>query len=233
MHSAIRVGLVGDWNEEQKAHGSIPKALDRASNGRIEAVWVATDSVGGGKALAEFDGLWCVPGMPYRSADGVLQAIRHARVTHTPFLGTSAGFQYTLIEFARNMLGLPDADHQKTNPAARVPLVSKLDAALVGVRSRVRFTSGTVVRRAYGVAEAVEEYRCSFGLNPRYRRLLTGPLTVSGVDDQDEVRAVELDGHPFFVATLFQPEMNEASPLVGAFVAACARSSQVRAKVAS
>jgi len=225
--------LVGDRNEQQKAHEAIPKALDRASNGRIEAVWVATDSVGGGKALAEFDGLWCVPGMPYRSADGVLQAIRHARVTHTPFLGTSAGFQYTLIEFARNMLGLPDADHQKTNPAARVPLVSKLDAALVGVRSRVRFASGTVVRRAYGVAEAVEEYRCSFGLNPRYRRLLAGPLTVSGVDDQDEVRAVELDGHPFFVATLFQPEMNEASPLVGAFVAACARRSQVRAKVAS
>lgn len=231
MHSAIRVGLVGDWNEQHKAHGAILKALEK--DGRIEGVWVPTDSVGKGEGLAEFDGLWVVPGMPYRSADGVLRAIRHARVTRTPFLGTSAGFQYALIEFARNVLGLHDADHQKSNPAAKTPLISKLDAALVHLRSRVRFTGGTLLRRAYGVPEAVEEYHCSFGLNPRYRRLMEGPLVVSAVDDQGEVRAVELDGHPFFVATLFQPAINVESPVVRAFASSCARHGQVRAKAAS
>ena len=55
----------------------------------------------------------------------------------------------------------------------------------------------------------MEEYHCSFGLNGRYRRLIeSGPLCVGAVDDQHEIRAVELDGHPFFVATLFQPEMS-------------------------
>ena len=233
MHSAIRVGLVGDFNENQKAHGAIPKALERVTDGSAEAVWLATDSVGNGDGLAEFDGLWVVPGMPYRNADGVLRAIRHARVTRTPFLGTSAGFQYALIEFARNVLGLPDADHQKTNPATRLPLVCRLDAALMGVRSRVRFHAGTVLHRSYEGAEAMEEYHCSFGLNPRFRRLVEGPLTVSAVDDQHEVRAVELDGHPFFAATLFQPEMNAESPLVAAFTGACARRRQVMTRVAS
>ena len=189
-----------------------------------------TDAV---EKLAEFDGIWVAPGMPYRNAEGVLGAIRHARLTLTPFLGTSAGFQYALIEVARNVLGLTEAEHQKSNPAAHTPLISKLDAALVRMRGRVRFGGGTVIRRAYGAPEAVEEYHCSFGLNPRYRRLIEGPLTVSGVDDQDEVRAVELDRHPFFVATLFLPEMNADSPLVRAFATACARESQVRAKAAS
>jgi CTP synthase (UTP-ammonia lyase) len=81
------------------------------------------------------------------------------------------------------------------------------------------------LRNAYRAAESTVEYRCSFGLNGRYRRLIeSGPLCVSALDDQDEIRAVEMDGHPFFVATLFQPEMAAApNPLVGAFVAACRR----------
>jgi CTP synthase (UTP-ammonia lyase) len=227
MHPVIRIALVGDFNQQQKAHQAIPKALDVASEGPVESVWVPTDSVGKGESLSEFDGIWCVPGMPYRNADGALTAIRHARISRTPFLGTSAGFQYALIEYARNALGLGDADHQKSRPNAAIPLISPLGCALAGVKARVRFTAGSIIRNAYGTPHSVEEYHCSFGLNGRYRRLMeSGPLSVSAVDDQDEIRAVELDGHPFFVATLFQPEMRSAAegspanPLVNAFVKA-------------
>ena len=115
-----------------------------------------------------------------------------------------------------------------------------LGCALAGVKARVRFTDGSIIRNAYGTPQSVEEYHCSFGLNGRYRRLMeSGPLCVSAVDDQDEIRAVELDGHPFFVATLFQPEMRSAAdgsavnPLVNAFVAACRRRHISLAKVAS
>ncbi len=91
---------------------------------------MASDAVGNGASLAEFAGLWCVPGMPYRSADGVLQAIRYARETRTPFLGTTAGFQYALIEYARNVMGLTAAEHQKSNPqGGHVPLISPRSAA--------------------------------------------------------------------------------------------------------
>src|SRR6202035_4407938 len=118
MHPAIRVALVGDLNQQQKAHQAIPKALSAAPDSPVESVWVPTESVGKDEPLTNFDGIWCVPGMPYRNTDGVLAAIRHARISRTPFLGTSAGFQYALIEYARNVLGLRDADHQKSNPKA-------------------------------------------------------------------------------------------------------------------
>jgi CTP synthase (UTP-ammonia lyase) len=234
MHSAIRIALVGDYNDQQKSHLAISKALSAVPEGAATGVWIPTDSVGTGESLAEFDGIWCVPGIPYRNADGALNAIRHARTSRTPFLGTSAGFQYALIEYARNVLGFADADHQKTNPNAAMPLISPLGCALAGMKGRVRFTDGSLLRKAYRVAESVEHYHCSFGLNGRYRRLIEGGhLYVAGVDDQQEIRAVELDGHPFFVAALFQPEMGALpNALVGAFAAACARHHRGAAKVA-
>lgn len=238
MRSTIRVALVGDFNEQQKAHAAIPRSLAAASDDAVECIWVPTDSVGRGEGLADFQGVWCVPGMPYRNANGAMQAIRHARETRTPFLGTSAGFQYALIEFARNALGLSEADHQKSNPKCAIPLVSPLDRALAGVRSTVHFTDGTHIRKAYGAKESVEEYHCSFGLNPKYQRLLEGSqFCVSAVDDQHDTRAFELDGHPFYVATLFQPEMKVLhgahSPLMHAFVHAAARHRQGITRAAS
>jgi CTP synthase (UTP-ammonia lyase) len=235
MHSNIRIGLVGDVNEQQRAHQAIPKAL-QATSDNVEAVWIPTDTAGNAEPLSGFDGIWCVPGMPYRNANGAMRAIRHARITRTPFLGTSAGFQYAILEFARDVLGLSEADHQKSNPKAAIPLISPLGCALAGVKARVRFTDGSHLRRADGAPDSIEEYHCSFGLNSRYRRLLEGKdLYVSAVDDQHDVRGVELDGHPFFVATLFQPEMRSgASPIVDAFVKCCAKRKQgLATKVAS
>src|SRR6516164_2943857 len=162
MHSSIRVGLLGEFNEQQRAHHAIPKALNAAWEGGVETTWVSTDSVEKGESLAEYDGLWCVPGMPYRSADGAISAIRYARTSKVPFLGTSAGFQYALIEYARNVLGLTEADHQKTSPSTSMPMVSRLACALLGVKARVRLTDGSLIRKAYRAAESIEEYHCSF-----------------------------------------------------------------------
>jgi len=232
MHSTVRVGLIGDYSEQHKAHQAIPRALAGAGGGGAEGVWVPTESIQGRDNLAGFDGLWCVPGMPYRNPEGVLQAIRYARESRTPFLGTSAGFQYAILEFARHVLGLADADHQKSSPKCSMPLIAPLGVAMAGVKGRVRFTRGSALGRSYGNSEAVEEYRCSFGVNGRYRRLLEGrDLLVTAVDDQDEIRAVELDGHPFFVATLFQPELRSLdalapNPIVDAFITACRRRGQ-------
>jgi CTP synthase (UTP-ammonia lyase) len=233
MHSAIRMGLIGEFNEQNKAHHAIGTALAAASDGKVETTWVSTNSVSN-SALAEFDGLWCVPGMPYRSADGAMAAIKYARSHRIPFLGTSAGFQYALIEYARNVLGFVDADHLKSNPTASMPLISPLGCALLGVKARVRLTDGSHLRAAYRAHESTEEYHCSFGLNDRYRRLLEGGhLYVAAIDDQSNIRAVELDGHPFFVATLFQPEMQPANPLIHAFVRACDRRRQSLVRAAS
>src|SRR5258708_3288721 len=107
MLSAIRIGLIGEWNSRQKAHHALSKVFAAASDG-LDCVWIPSDSPASEESLRDFDGFWCVPGMPYRNAEGVLRMIRHARVSRTPFLGTSAGFQYALIEYARNVAGLAD-----------------------------------------------------------------------------------------------------------------------------
>ena len=179
MHSGIRIALVGDRNGRQKSHQAIPLALSAAPESEVEGVWIATDAVAKGESLAEYDGVWCVPGMPYSSAAGALKAIRHARTTRTPFLGSSAGFQYALIEYARNVLGFGEADHQKTTPNAAMPLISPLGCALAGMKARVRFTDGSLLRKAYHAGESVEHYHCSFGLNGRYRRLLEGATGIA------------------------------------------------------
>ena len=228
--STLRVGLVGDYNPQVVAHVAIPQALALASGeeGRgVEATWVATCSLGDdpGERLAPFDALWCVPASPYANTEGALGAIRFARERRVPFLGTCGGFQHAVIEYARNVLGHAGADHAETNAAAEMPLITPLACALVGARGRVRFAAGSRVGDIYGAGEAIEEYNCSYGFNPRYVQLLErGGMKVAAVDDEGGVRAVELSGHPFFVATLFQPERSalagRAHPLVRALLRA-------------
>jgi CTP synthase (UTP-ammonia lyase) len=99
--------------------------------------------------------------------------------------------------------------------------------ALVEVKGALHFEPGSRLAKIYGRETANEEYHCSYGLNPEYaERLKSGPLKIAARDDEGSVRAVELEGHPFFFGTLFQPERaalrNQLPPLVKAFVAAIA-----------
>ncbi|PYS76830.1 MAG: hypothetical protein DMF67_08410 [Acidobacteria bacterium] len=233
----LRVGLIGDYNPEVRAHVAIPKALDLAegvTGCKSEATWVATARIGGDveEQLRPFDALWCVPASPYANMEGALSAIRFARERARPFLGTCGGFQHALIEYARDVLGLAGADHAESNPTAEVTLVTPLTCSLVGAQGTIRLKEGSRARSIYGRAEVVEQYHCNFGFNPRYRSLLeSGDLKVTGVDTEGDVRVVELTSHPFFVATLFQPELSAfealAHPLVCAFVRAARSYSKV------
>src|SRR5881397_3066331 len=131
MQNAIRIGLIGDYDTRVKAHLAIPRALELASGGlerRVEPVWLATGELEGAteRHLSLFDGLWCVPGSPYESMEGALRAIRFARERGVPFLGTCGGFQHALIEYARDVLGILDADHAESNPGAATQLITPL-----------------------------------------------------------------------------------------------------------
>jgi CTP synthase (UTP-ammonia lyase) len=228
---AIRIGLIGDRDESVLAHRMIPPALALAAAAvriPVDHEWVATDTIESPSRVSGFDALWCVPASPYRSMDGALTAISFARENAMPFLGTCGGFQHAVIEFARNVLGWRDADHAETSPDAARPVISELACALVEASETVRLGAGTRIAQAYGTLEATEGYRCRYGLNPEFEAELTkGPLRAAATDDTGAIRAVELDGHPFFVATLFQPERGAASgiapPLAVALVRAAAR----------
>jgi CTP synthase (UTP-ammonia lyase) len=230
MAHALRIGLIGDYDSAVTAHQAIPLALALAESESglpLELEWLPTDGITSDRSLQRMDGLWCVPASPYRSMDGALRAIRFARETPRPFLGTCGGFQHALIEYARSVLGWQDADHAETSPGAGRAVVSPLACALVEATDTVRFTPGSRLAEAYGRLEAQEGYRCRYGMNPGFADALTaGPLRRTAADATGETRGVELDGHPFFVATLFQPERAALSgvlpPLVRSFVRAVA-----------
>src|SRR5437588_7938259 len=225
-----RIALIGDFSESVKAHKAIPRALELAATATahsVEPVWVQTNTLHGNMAelLSSFNGIWCVPGSPYENMTGALEAIRFAREHARPFLGTCGGFQHTLLEYARNVLGLSAADHAESNPDAELPLLSPLSCSLVGRVGEVQLLPGSRLASFYGTSHAREAYHCNYGLTPRYRHLFEKTsLHMTAFDDHQELRGVELDGHPFFIATLFQPELaaleNRLHPLILSFVRA-------------
>jgi CTP synthase (UTP-ammonia lyase) len=229
----IGIGLIGDRSESVRAHAAIPRALEIASAPSLtaEARWFPTTTLEQDAAgsLSGMDGLWCVPGSPYASMQGALNAVRFARESRLPFLGTCGGFQHALLEYARDVLGIADAEHAESSPGAKVPFISPLACSLAGKSGTIHFRRGSKAALLYGAGEAVEEYHCSFGLNPEFNdRLDDGRMAVTGVDDDGAARVVELSGHPFFLATLFQPELSALRsgavphPVVVGFVRAAA-----------
>lgn len=225
----IRIGLIGDYDATVKAHIAIPKALEQSAGDagvEVEAVWLATESIPE-IDLGPYDAMWCVPHSPYRSKEGALKGIRFARETGRPLLGTCAGFQHALIEYARNVLGLKTADHEETNPHSDEPVITQLACPLVEAEETIRIIPGTKLAGIYGLAETREGYHCRFGLNPKYRpRFEAAGVRTNAVGPEEEVRGMEWQGHPFFIGVLFQPERwalsGQANPLVTSFVAAAA-----------
>jgi CTP synthase (UTP-ammonia lyase) len=225
-----RIALIGDYNSAAKAHQAIPRALALACEAgecQCEWEWVHTSRLlaDPSEQLAGFHGLWCVPASPYANTRGALAAIRFARETGRPFLGTCGGFQHALLEYAEAVWGVAQPAHAELDPNAVDPVIAPLACSLVDESGAIRVETGSRLGATYGVTTAIEEYHCRYGLNAAYNdRLMSGPLRVSARDADGEVRAIELDGHPFFIATLFQPERSALAdrrhPLVKAFVAA-------------
>jgi len=224
-----RIALVGDFSEEVVAHRAIPQALELARKQAglaVEWNWIGTaDLTEVPGQLADYAGIWCVPGSPYRNMDGALAAVRFSRETQRPFLGTCGGFQHALIEFARNVLGVAAAEHAETAPDAAELVVTPLACSLVGQQGDIAFTPGTQLDRIFGGEVAREGYHCNYGPNTAYRsRFEAAGLRFTGFDREGQVRACELTGHPFFIGTLFQPERHALRgvnhPLVEAFVRA-------------
>jgi len=225
----IRIALIGDYDPQVTAHQAIPVALGMAAehcDRDVKGQWLPTDSIETETSLDEFDGFWCVPASPYRSMDGALRAIRFAREQRRPFLGTCGGFQHAVLEYARNVLDWSDAEHGETSPDATRALLTPLSCSLVEAIDSIHLLEGSLIAQVYETSEIREGYRCRYGVNPEFEQaLLKHALHAVGHDAEQGLRAVELSGHPFFVATLFQPERaalkGTLPPLVRALVEAC------------
>ncbi|MBS0633582.1 MAG: CTP synthase [Verrucomicrobia bacterium] len=224
------IALVGDYSTDVPAHRAIPIALELAAAdlGRpIASRWVHTSELHDAPAqLADCTAIWVVPASPYANMAGALAAIRFARETKRPFLGTCGGFQHALIEYARNVLGLTGADHAETNPTATTLVVTPLSCSLVEATGTLHLAPGSLIRSAYGRDTVTEGYRCNYGPAPVHRAAFErAGLRFTAFDESGEIRAAELPvaTHPFFVGTLFQPERaalrGKLPPLICAFIA--------------
>jgi CTP synthase (UTP-ammonia lyase) len=125
-------------------------------------------------------------------------------------------------------LGISDAAHQEITPEAAHLLISKMFCSLVGVSQTIVIRSGTRTEEFYGKAEATEQFRCSYGLAPEYRRqIAASELQVTAVGPDDEARVVELPRQRFFLATLYLPQLTSSvanpHPLIIAFLRAAAQ----------
>jgi CTP synthase (UTP-ammonia lyase) len=228
MPTPARLAIVGDYDPTMYTHLAIDEALGHVRELRehaLERSWVATPTLAANasSSLALIDAIWLAPASPYVSMDGALNAVRHARESGLPFLGVCGGFQHAVLEFARNVAGLGDADHAESNPGASTAVIAPLSCSLVGKSAPVFLDPTCRTASIYGRWRIVERYHCSYGLNPMYRAAIEGAgLNVVGEDDQGDARVVELPGHPFFIATLFQPQLESSSgapaPLVRALV---------------
>lgn len=228
--STKSIALIGDYNERVIAHQAIPKALDLAATALgvdCEYEWVDSDVVPR-FSLNEFDGIWCVPASPYKDMQGALDAIRYARESDKPFLGTCGGYQHAALEYARNVLGHTLAGNAEVDSNTSMPLINALVCKLVEKSDRIQFLDGSRVASIYAAAEAEEDYHCSFGVNREYLPLFDGSdMQFTGFDQEGDPRVLEHKQHRFFIGTAYQPERaalrGENHVLVSAFVQAIAR----------
>jgi CTP synthase (UTP-ammonia lyase) len=222
------IALVGDFNEQILAHVAILKTIELAKKNlgaRINWQWLETDKISddGVQIFSEFSAFWVVPGSPYKNMEGVLNVIRFARENRLPFLGTCGGFQHALIEYARNVCGVADADHAETNADAKNLIVVPLECSLIEKTSEIIFIPESQLYLIFKGKPTTEGFHCQYGLSPLWKiRLESAGLRFTGHDLNGEVRTFELPNHPFFIGTLFQPERaalnQQLHPIISAFL---------------
>jgi CTP synthase (UTP-ammonia lyase) len=239
VNESVRIGILGDFNPEFRSHHATNDSLQHAARKlqlTVETAWLPTPALvepGAAATIDSYDGLWASPGSPYKSFDGMLKGIEFARVHDRPFLGTCGGFQYALIECARNVLGIGDATTAEEDPQAKNIVISPVAYAvpnrdpkapkLSGKVGKIVLRPGSYLAAFYGKETIEEEFFCNYEMNPEFEWMaMEAGFPVVARGPQEECRAIESPAHLFYVATLFQPQLssseNNPHPLIMAFV---------------
>jgi CTP synthase len=248
----VTIGIVGKYVDLPDAYLSVAEALRHgaASAGLdLDLRWVPSDELTGMLAssyLEDLDGIVIPGGFGARGVEGKIAAIRHAREQQVPMLGLCLGLQSAVIEYARNVLGLADANSTEFDPTTVHPVIdlmaSQNDVEEMGGTMRLglypaKLAVGSRVHQLYGEELIYERHRHRWEVNNRYRKdLESAGLMLSGVAPDDSlVEFIELPGHPFFVATQAHPEFksrpDDPHPLFrGLAVAAAEHARNARAR---
>jgi CTP synthase (UTP-ammonia lyase) len=213
----LQVGIIGDYDATEPTHTATSAAIVQAGDslGELTGVsWISTTLLAHDTTLLDAcDAIVASPGTPYADFDGALAGIRYAREYQRPFLGTCGGFQHALLEHARHCIGLRAASTAEISPDGDELVVTPMACSMFGETGTVTLLEGTRVYAVYGRSATREPYRCHYSLNPMYRDMILNlGMVASGVDGEGEIRVIERTDHPFFVATLFVPQLSDEQP---------------------
>jgi CTP synthase len=220
----VSVAICGKYVGLRDSYKSIEEALVHggiANDAKVEIAWIDSESVtpeNAGALLAPHDALLVPPGFGERGIEGMLEAIRFARVTGMPFLGLCLGMQCAVIEFARNVCGIEGATSAEFDPDARHPVIHLMPSqqGVVGKGGTMRLGSwpcvlreGTLARTIYGEETVHERHRHRYEVNNAYRGTFEEHgLVLSGVSPDGElVEMAEVADHPWFIGSQFHPEL--------------------------
>jgi CTP synthase len=240
----VTIGIVGKYVEYEDSYKSLKEALVHgalAHNLKLQLNWIEAEGLEGADSssvesqLAGYDGILVPGGFGKRGIEGMLIAIRYARENKVPYFGICLGMQTACVEFARNVVGLVDANSSEFDQATPHRVIYKL-RELRGVEElggtmrlgawTCKIEPGTRAHKIYGKLEISERHRHRYEFNREYEEpLVAGGLRISGsTPDGTYVEMVELPDHPHFIGCQFHPEFKskplEPHPLFSTFIAA-------------
>lgn len=227
-----RIAILGDFNPIFETHHKLNESISDLKaylKMEIQFDWISTDLFDT-KIVFEkqnYLGLWIAPGSPYKDMQNVLKTIKYVRENNIPAFGNCGGFQHMVIEFAKNMCQMENADHEETNPENNENLIERLSCSLKGNEEVLRLIEeDSILYKTYLTNSIIGKYWCSYGLNSDYHEMLKSKgMKFTSISEDGHFRSFEIESHPFFVATLFQPALTsskEASnPVIIEFVKKC------------
>ena len=237
----IKIGMVGKYMDLQDSYLSVNESIVHGgirNDCAVEVSYIDAEDIeqqGPESLLANLDGILVPGGFGDRGTEGKIIASRFARENNIPYFGLCLGMQIAVIDFARNELGLTDANSTEFNPNTPHPVID-----IMGDQKEIKdkgatmrlgacpctLTKGSLAYAAYEKDQVSERHRHRFEFNNNYREQLEkAGLIVSGTNpDRDLVEIIEVKGHPWFVGVQFHPEFqskpNKAHPLFASFVEA-------------
>jgi len=246
----VIIGFVGKYLELKEAYKSLTESLIHAGahlDTRVEICWVDAEEIeekGSDALLGDCDSILVAGGFGSRGVEGKIQAIEYARVNKVPYLGICLGMQLTLVEYARNVLGLKDANSIEFDENTTNPMVYLIDNFLDqngGTQLRTHKSpmggtlrlgeypcdtkDGSIIREAYNGEKTIfERHRHRYEANPAYRKQLEKAGMIVTGESNGLIETVEIEGHPWFLGVQFHPEftsrLQTPNPSILAFVKA-------------
>ena len=246
----VNIAMCGKYTELPDAYKSVLEAFIHAgveNDARVNVHWIATENIktnaAAEKEFADIDGILLLPGFGSRGSEGKILSCKYARENNVPFLGICLGLQCAVIDFARNVCGLKDANSTEFDKKTPYPVIDLMESQRAIKRKGGTMRLGsyscdikpkTGTAREYRKKHITERHRHRWEVNNRYRnRLENHGLVVSGINTElNLVEIIEYPDHPWFIASQFHPELksrlNNAHPLFRGFIGAAVKYNKLK-----